>query len=428
MKRIVVLNINLLTERRGAVLPLVAILLFVLLGFAAFAVDLGYMHVAKNELQNAADAGSLAGASVLFNPTVNPPDAPQYANVTSTAQATTVSNMSGGKAVPSPTVEVGHYAFASSSGAPGTFTSQPNNTPQLSGWETMSFSALNSNTQFINAVRVTSSRSDVPAFFSRIFGNSLFTVTVQAIAYVGFAGTLPPGTADEPIAICQQAIVDSNGNYNCNVGRMLNSGSNITTHQTSGWTNFSQPCSTASDKDLQGLICSNGNPKAITLGQDMGTTNGVQGNTVTGLYNCWQSYEKGKNPPQPWLLTLPVIDCPGNTLTNCQEVVGAVDLNVIWIVDKNDPQYKEAPTQMGNWICPSACGGPSECCWDGNNSAKPPSWSFVGHFNLQNLDGSPATYQQKTIYFLPDCNPHEPVGGTGGQNFGILAKYPVLVK
>jgi hypothetical protein len=53
---------------------------------------------------------------------------------------------------------------------------------------------------------------------------------------------------------------------------------------------------------------------------------------------------------------------------------------------------------------------------------------FVAHFHLKNVDGSPAPYQKKAIYFLPDCMPHEPAGTSGGQNFGVLAKIPVLVQ
>jgi hypothetical protein len=54
--------------------------------------------------------------------------------------------------------------------------------------------------------------------------------------------------------------------------------------------------------------------------------------------------------------------------------------------------------------------------------------SFAQHFSLQNVDGSPAPYQNMAIYFKPDCEPHIPSGKTGGENFGILAKIPVLVK
>jgi hypothetical protein len=47
---------------------------------------------------------------------------------------------------------------------------------------------------------------------------------------------------------------------------------------------------------------------------------------------------------------------------------------------------------------------------------------------LKNVDGSQAPYDKKSIYFLPDCTPHELTGVSGGYNFGILAKIPVLVK
>ncbi len=52
--------------RRGsAVMTLMALLIVFLLGLAAFAVDLGYIAVVRNELQNAADAAALAGAAQL---------------------------------------------------------------------------------------------------------------------------------------------------------------------------------------------------------------------------------------------------------------------------------------------------------------------------------------------------------------------------
>ena len=43
------------------------LLLFGLIGFIALAIDIGNLLVARNELQNAADAAALAGAQVLYN-------------------------------------------------------------------------------------------------------------------------------------------------------------------------------------------------------------------------------------------------------------------------------------------------------------------------------------------------------------------------
>ena len=54
------------TPQKGAVTVLVALLLPVLLGVGALAVDLAYMHVVRNELQNDADAAAMAGARKLY--------------------------------------------------------------------------------------------------------------------------------------------------------------------------------------------------------------------------------------------------------------------------------------------------------------------------------------------------------------------------
>jgi hypothetical protein len=54
--------------------------------------------------------------------------------------------------------------------------------------------------------------------------------------------------------------------------------------------------------------------------------------------------------------------------------------------------------------------------------------SFVTYYNLQNVDGSTAPCAMKSLYFMPDCGAHEPVGRSSGENFGILAKIPALVE
>ena len=53
------------TGRRGAVSIMVVFSMIVLLGIASLAVDTGYMFMAKNELQNIADAAALASTRQL---------------------------------------------------------------------------------------------------------------------------------------------------------------------------------------------------------------------------------------------------------------------------------------------------------------------------------------------------------------------------
>ena len=52
-------------RRRGIVAVQVAVILSVLLGFAAFTIDLGLVHIVRADLQRTADAAALAGASAF---------------------------------------------------------------------------------------------------------------------------------------------------------------------------------------------------------------------------------------------------------------------------------------------------------------------------------------------------------------------------
>ncbi len=379
------------------------------------AVDITHLYAVKNELQNAADAGALAGAQVLYNnlgTSINT-GANDMAGQIATA------NKSEGLAVEvdwnpidnSGDVQRGHWSFATR-----TFTANASTTPTIL-WG-VSNSALDADVNFINAVRVRTKResSQAHSFFAKIFGFTGFEVSAEAVAYIGFAGKINPTKADQPIAICRQSIVDEAGNYSCNTGRMLNSGSNAETHNTAAWTNFTQPCDTANANSMRDLVCAGGNPLEILYGSGIGTTGGTQDNTIRDLRTCFGPTTR----IDPWNMTLPVIDCPGNNPGNCSPVIGTVEVSVVWISDKDaDTEAKfEAedfpPSRMGDWT-------PTK-------PTRVQNWDdFVSHFNLKNVDGITATYAQKSIYFLPSCEPHEPSGSTGGPNFGVLAKIPVLV-
>jgi len=57
--------IHLLKDQRGVSAVIVAIMLTVLIGFAAVAVDIGYLYATRNQLQNVADAAALAATGQL---------------------------------------------------------------------------------------------------------------------------------------------------------------------------------------------------------------------------------------------------------------------------------------------------------------------------------------------------------------------------
>jgi Flp pilus assembly protein TadG len=410
----------------GVTLILFAFLLVMFVAFAAMAVDIAHLYVVRNELKNAADAGALAGARCLYDYAcggVSTGSGSVNTTANQIAASAALANNSEKVAVEvnwtegqndGSDVERGHWSFATR-----VFTPNPSTVlPPLWG---VSSATLDANTNFINAVRVRTRRESTQAgsFFARIFGYAGFDVGAEAVAYIGFAGRLNPEEVDQPIAICQQSILDDAGNYTCNTGRMLNSGGNADTHNTAAWTNFSQDsdgtsCNTASNNELKDLICQSGNPRPLIFGVPVGTNGGVM-EAIKELRDCFGP----KTRTQPWSMTLPVIDCAGNNPNSCHvNVVGAVEIQIVWISDKADPSNDDfPPSQMGDWTCPSACSGDATCCWN----------DFVTHFNLKNVDDATATYAFKSIYFLPSCTYHEPTGVTGGKNFNTLAKQPVLV-
>jgi Flp pilus assembly protein TadG len=430
-----------LRDQRGVTIVLVAILMFAFLGIAALAIDLSNLYVVRNELQNAADAGALAGARFLYNDegtSVNP-GANQIAYDAATANKALAMtgaiavdvNWAGGNIGD---VQRGHWSFATR-----TFT--PNDSLTAVDLWDRSTESLDLDTDFINAVRVEARRQATPAasFFARILGHESFELSADAVAYIGFAGSLRPEDVDQPVAICRQAITNADGDYTCNTGRMIDSGGG-TTHNTGAWTNFSQPCDTASASSVRPLVCGSGNPDVISFGDGMGTVGGMQNNVYSDLRDCWLSAPLPQDsrgyPTEVWQLTLPVVDCPGNNPGPCSEVVGTVTLNVLWIKQAStDPQWIDIPLQMQGWECSAwvNAGRPENInLLDG--SQRQQCWQeFSSAFNLHTADGTSVgtltpSDLQKTMFFLPDCEPHEPRGVTGGENFGVLARIPVLVE
>lgn len=405
----------------GAVAVYSAIILTVLLGVAALAVDIGHLYGVKNELHNAADAGALAGAQNLFDTGGNL----TIKTAMDAAIAVAEQNKSGTATLVKGTnleVQVGHWSFAHPA---STFTSrtsslQPDYTIQQAIWQDKSFAYLDDpKNGFINAVKVVSTRPDTPSFLAKIFNFSQFRVRAEAVAYIGFAGSVPPQSVTMPFAICQQFLKDGD-HYSCSTGRALSN-----TSETGGWTNFDQGCSSSNANDLKNLLCSTGNSQALVFNKVVSTTNGTDQSVFKKFYEeCW-SIGKAQGgryipPTVPMNMTIPVVDCrSGSYSQTCVEkIIGVVNVDIIWVQDQ---QKDAAPREMQKpdgtkWTCSSS--NDDNACWQ----------SFVTAFGLRNATGTGAPLlMDKTIYFLPNCKVHKPTGVSGGENYGILAKIPVLV-
>lgn len=503
-------------NQRGATAIIVSASMFALVGIAALVVDLGNIYVARNELQNAVDAGALAGARMLYNDTgtaINcfDVDSDDSKSANKVAYNVATANFSQNQSVEvtwtpgdddtdninnnNADVQRGHWRFDQTEDLPKGF--YHSNSCALTDLWNVTTAELDADTDFINAVRVVARRQATPvaSFFARIFGHEGFEVSAEAVGYIGFAGTINPKELDLPLALCEDSILVG-GTYSCNIGRMINSGSNDGTNDTGRWTNFASgpdddptgcepqadidPVDNADFKPMEEKMCEGGlNTDPIYGGDELSTDNGEK-TVLSMIYNCFVGVEYHNKTP--WEVTLPVIDC--TSTPGCAIVKGAVTVTIIWVnVKKN---YTEAPKAMEgdsieNWpsdIDTTLDSGEEDSLYvfmqglddyadehwndrlteqfgtawhtkplaeffndaamsdDEKTAAGKVRWaSFIRHFNLKNVsvteDGEdvvkPAPFAFKSIYFLPDCSAHELAGRTGGENFGVLAKIPVLV-
>ena len=149
-------------RRQGAVVPLVAILLVVILGVLAFAVDVGFIALADTELQRTADTCALAAVLRLPNES-DAIEAAQRAAQNNQATSGPILGVSG--------VEFGYWDR-----------------------DTATFGSLDSDT---NAVRVTLERTQangnaLTLFFAQVIGKSHADVTATATAMydTGMCGPL----------------------------------------------------------------------------------------------------------------------------------------------------------------------------------------------------------------------------------------------
>jgi hypothetical protein len=388
-------------------------------------------------------------------------------------------------------------------------------------------------TACVNAVEVVTQRSDTPvtAFFGRFIGLDDYDVSTGAVAYVGYAGELLQFEIDQPIAICKESLPwdyrdDEDREGFCNFGRLIPSNDGATYGETGAWTDFNwedTPCEGGTSANLvRQQICSSGNQWSIPLKADLATIGGQLQSGFSDLVDCWlnqdcgnycsgvdtewfdedggvfdpDDYPAGTDPAKKgytlqatshWAMTLPVIDCSDGNPGPCNKVVGAMQINVPWMIDQagdidakapfemevgdldddgqdNDWAWTDDPPSIHELVENGGCATEQETQLDemgnpmfdqyGNPILVGKKWEkdcrgirrwnqFVRHFEIARQlepdeEGNPVYaeydddpqitgWRQKTIYFMPNCQPAVPKGRTGGENFGVLARIPVLV-
>ncbi len=161
-------------SQKGAVSVLVALTLPVLLGVGALAVDLAYLHVVRNELQNDADAAALAGARKLYSQGASALD---WSGAEETASKAIALNRAAGHDLADGVVKAGYWD-----------TSQTTKGLQVL--------PMTPGANDVPAVQVSLSKSDgqndgpVDTFFARIWGVFSKPVRVTAVAGVSSPGSV----------------------------------------------------------------------------------------------------------------------------------------------------------------------------------------------------------------------------------------------
>ena len=170
-------------NRRGATAIIVAIVLVVLLGVAALAVDIGYLYAAKNELQNAADSAALAGARQLGN---------IYSLLTVTQQMAYTAEADDQSLIRNTAVDIASQNKAATQSILINAAEV-----EIGQWASGAFTAT---TNQPDAVRVTARRDagtggTIGTFFARVLGINEASVVADATAALSPQSTTEPGNS-----------------------------------------------------------------------------------------------------------------------------------------------------------------------------------------------------------------------------------------
>jgi len=308
---------------RGSIVVLIALSIAVLIAMAGLVIDLGYMYSVKSKLQNAADAGALAGAQRL--------------------NGTAFTNQTGAR---SEAVKFATFNFS--------LVLNPNQDVVVGFWDSAfrHFTSVVPVNKVANAVKVNVHRTDAPTganpelnlILGRIVGRPTMGAAASAIAW-------RPPLAGSPMAICIEACSLSYvtplrfyfKQDSPNVPVTVPAGM-----QTLGWTEFSDS-SKATDLGPNSLISKyiRGDERALNVcGKNVFVNNGL-GEAIKELQDTYNKKRVGNI----WETVLPVFDksvgsslttaCPpGNQPTEPYKLVSYA-LVTITDVKRNPDPYVE---------------------------------------------------------------------------------------
>jgi uncharacterized membrane protein len=300
MKKLFNISANLKSDR-GATAVYVAIMLVVFIGMAALAVDVGYLMVARNESQNAADAAALAGARRLGE-NYYIPISPVTTDVITVAQNTAAQNKVAGLNLSA--------------------TAGDNVVTKIGTWDSTRTPRFVETATGPDAVQVETRRQGgttsgaIGTFFAPIFKlidpASPDTVNVGATACAAISGicTATPGI---PLGIGKSWFTHIAANRGCTQIAV-----NDTTQSCAGWTNLSTD--KFKQQQVQDMLTGKTPMPTLHSGDRAEFGNGTVTPVLTDLDNLFRDKIKYRDQK--------TFDAAGNVLTWTTSVVVYDDGNV----------------------------------------------------------------------------------------------------
>ena len=322
------------SDERGAVAVMVAVTLPVLLGFAALSIDIGQALVAKNELQDVADAGALAGARRIgtiyqgLSPaqqvsyTMTDP-VPVYSDVQNVASQ----NYGAGRSISVDVADIQIGQWNSSS-------------------KTLTVTSANP-----NAVRVTArldgtTNGPVSTFLANMMGVSSVDVRATATAALTGVSTTNPGELETPFGISEFRFNDP---AYCNAPIRFYPTNDPAS--CGGWHTFTEtpPNANRLRQIINGMIPEP--PTFTSPGTQAGVTEleFVGGNIANALNNLYNLYISKRDPATGfWDALVPVYqsgDC--SNPNSAMQIIGYASVRITNVLAPPAGQLVDATIQCG---------------------------------------------------------------------------------
>jgi len=294
-------------DERGTMAVLMGLVIVLVFGFGALAVDIGSGLVTKAELQNTSDAATLATAyelGVIYRELGRSTSYKTY-TLTSADEARLLAkaaefagaNSAGGKSV---SVRAADLVYGTYDGATGEIT------PSKTG---------------VRAVSLVSRRDDqangaLPAILAGVLGVNSIPVRAQSAAALTALGTLDAGKSDIPVGISQYWFDSGSCDAGDNSIKFFPTGS---LDGCAGWHTYTEWPASASrlNKILDDLEDGTFSSPETTAGED---SYNFTGGTLASRFSDMKSlYDAKKNDAGNWTVTVPVYQA-----SDCSNPTGAI--------------------------------------------------------------------------------------------------------